>query len=524
MASQENGEQNNQYNNNRRQRTQIFLGSLSFLITGDILMTLNGVSRHHVEVKMKSLSLLTDLYEYSMANGFEQNLANDRAVFDVFFRKVPDDGSFVIVAGLQQVVEQLVQLHFNDSDISYFKSLNLFDSKFLNMLQSFEFECRINAVPEGTPIFPREPLLTIEGPLIQAQMVETLVLNILNHQSLIATKSRRINFAAQGRPVMEFGARRAQGPDSAIFGARAAVIGGCSSTSNVYAAKQFNIPAAGTMAHSWIEAFDSELESFQQWARIYPENTALLVDTYNVLESGVPNAIKVFKELKGEGHAPIGIRIDSGDIGYLTKAARKMLDDAGFYDAKITVSNALDERVITSLLQEGAPIDNFGVGEKLITSASSPVLSGVYKLAAIERNGKVIPKLKVSGSREKVTLPGIKKIYRLYKIGSAQSFADLIALNDEEIDGKPLSVIDSDPLSVGKMHVLRGYRAEELLNEINLNHFRSNDVFKIKDYCQTEIGKLPDETKRLTNPNRYTVYMTEKLANLQQRLLKKSVN
>lgn len=468
---------------------------------------------------MRNLALLTDLYEYSMANGFLQQLPKDRATFDIFFRRVPDEGSFVIAAGLQQVVGELQKLHFDASDVAYFKQLKLYDEAFIDYLANFKLDCEITAVPEGTPIFPREPLMTVEGPLVQAQMLETLVLNILNHQSLIATKARRINYAAAGRPVMEFGARRAQGPDSATYGARAAIIGGCNSTSNVLAAKQFQIPVAGTMAHSWVEAFDDELTAFQKWAEIYPDNSALLVDTYDVLKSGIPNAIKVFQQLVATGHQPVGIRIDSGDIGYLTKKARQMLDQAGFMQAKITVSNALDENVITALLQEQAPIDNFGIGEKLITSSSSPVLSGVYKMAAIERDGRIIPKIKISGSREKITLPGRKRTYRLFYLGTDKAFADVIALADERIDGRPLEVINSDPLSVKNPIVIQDFDARELQQTVNLEQSTDKSVFEIQRFSKGRLAQLPDETQRLTNPDRYMVFMSKSLADLQQALL-----
>ncbi|MGL5884979.1 MAG: nicotinate phosphoribosyltransferase, partial [Bombilactobacillus sp.] len=345
---------------------------------------------------MKSLALLTDLYEYSMANGFQHYLPQTRAVFDVFFRKIPDKGGLVIAAGLQQIVEQLQNFNFSANDLEYLRSLKLWDEDFLQFLANFKLDCQISSVPEGMPVFPREPLITVSGPIAQAQLLETLILNIFNHQSLIATKSRRMSQAAQGKPIMEFGARRAQGPDSALYGTRAAVIGGASSTSNVLAAKKFHIPAAGTMAHSWIQAFPDELSAFRKWATLYPDNAALLVDTYDVLQSGVPHAIQIFQELQAQGHQPLGIRIDSGDIASLAQKSRALLDEAGLTSVKITISNALDENIITSLLQQQAPIDNFGIGEKLITSFSSPVLSGVYKLAAIEQNGQLIPKIKVS--------------------------------------------------------------------------------------------------------------------------------
>lgn len=468
---------------------------------------------------VRNLTLLTDLYEYTMANGFYQELPQTRATFDIFFRRVPDDGSFVIAAGLAQVVAALNELHFDDADIDYLRQLQLYEPKFLTYLAHFQLACEISAVPEGTPVFPREPLLTITGPLVQAQMLETLLLNILNHQSLIATKSRRICYAAAQRPVMEFGARRAQGPDSAVYGARAAVIGGCVSTSNVLAAQQFGIPSAGTMAHSWVEAFDDELTAFRKWAELYPDNSALLVDTYDVLQSGIPNAIQVFKELVAQGHQPVGIRIDSGDIAYLTKRARQLLDAAGFKKAKITVSNALDENVITALLHEQAPIDNFGIGEKLITSASAPVLSGVYKLAAVQNGATIVPKIKVSGSREKVTLPGQKQTYRLFDPTTQLAFADVIALKDELLDGQPIQVVNSDPLSVGKVTTITHYQAQALQQPVQLTEFKTPDVFQIQAECRRQLAALPSETQRLTNPDRYMVYMTKSLADLQYELL-----
>ncbi|MFD1398349.1 nicotinate phosphoribosyltransferase [Lacticaseibacillus suilingensis] len=467
---------------------------------------------------MRNLSMLTDLYEFSMANGFQRNLPHTRGIFDIFYRDVPDHGSFVIAAGLAQVVQVLRDFHFDAADVAYLRSLNLYDDAFLTMLADFQLDCTISAVPEGLPVFPREPLVTIEGPLAQAQLLETVLLNILNHQSLIATKARRITFAAQGRPIMEFGARRAQGPDSALYGTRAAVIGGAVSTSNVLAAQQFGIPAAGTMAHSWIEAFPSELAAFQAWAQQYPDNSALLVDTYDVLRSGVPNAITVFKALKAAGHQPVGIRIDSGDIAYLSKQARKQLDAAGLPEVKITASNALDETVIPALLAEGAPLDNFGIGEKMITSASAPVLSGVYKLAATRTNGQLKPKIKVSASVEKTTLPGIKQIYRLYRPGTHEAFADVMALADETLQ-TPLAVVDSNPLQTHKYLALTAFTAVPLQQSINLAQAPLEDVFAIQKFAQTKLAELPAETKRLVNPASYPVYVTQQLDALQHQLI-----
>lgn len=472
---------------------------------------------------MRNLSLLTDLYEFSMANGFQHDLPTTQATFDVFYRRVPDAGSFVIAAGLQQIKEALQNFHFTAADLDYFNQLQLWDADFIDYLAHFELTCDIRAIAEGTPVFPREPLLTVTGPIAQAQLLETLILNIVNHQSLIATKARRLTFAAAGRPIMEFGARRAQGPDSAIFGTRAAIIGGAKSTSNVLAAKRFNIPAAGTMAHSWIEAYPDELTAFRQWALRYPDNSALLVDTYDVLNSGLPHAITVFKELRAHGHEPVGIRIDSGDVTYLASRAREMLNAAGFPNAKITISNALDEHIITSLIQQGAPIDNFGIGEKLITSASAPVLSGVYKLAAVERDGHLEPKIKVSASREKLTIPGKKQVYRLYHAGTRHAFADLIALDTENIvTASALTVFNSDPLSVDQQQRLSDFDAEPLLQPVDLKTTTPTTVQAIRADSQTQLATLPAATQRLVNPDIYPVYMTAALGQLQTELLRQA--
>lgn len=470
---------------------------------------------------MDNLALLTDLYEFSMANGYAQTLPDEEAVFDVFYRKVPDQGSFVIAAGLAQVVETVRNWHFDEAEIDYLRGLNLFSEAFLTQLAEFKNECEITAMPEGTPVFPQEPLLTIQGPLWQTQLLETFVLNLVNHQSLIATKARRITVAAEGRPVMEFGARRAQGPDAATLGARAAIIGGCASTSNVLAAKRFNLPSAGTMAHAWIEAFPDELTAFQKWAAIYPDNASLLVDTYDVLSSGVPNAIRVFKQLAAAGHRPVGIRIDSGDIAQLAAGARRQLDEAGFIDAKITASNALDEAVMTSLLKEGAPIDNFGVGEQLITSASSPVLSGVYKLAAISQNGQLIPKIKVSASREKTTLPGLKRVYRLYQQGTTRAIGDVIALADEKL-ASGMTVVALNPLATRSQQQLGDFVARELQHTVlspKTTAAVETDCFAIQRFGQQRLAELPEATQRLVNPDHYPVYITQQLAELQADLI-----
>ncbi|QAS70303.1 nicotinate phosphoribosyltransferase [Oenococcus sicerae] len=474
-----------------------------------------------------NLSMITDLYELSMANGYQQVLPKEVGVFDIFFRRVPDNGSFVVTAGLAQAIEVISDFHFSQEDLAYLQSLKLFTDDFLTFLENFHFSGDLSAIPEGTPVFPREPLLTISGPLIQTQLFETILLNIINHQSLIATKARRICYAAQGRPIMEFGARRAQGPSAATLGARAAVIGGCASTSNLLTAEKFGIASAGTMAHSWIEAFPDELTAFEKWAELYPDNSALLVDTYDVINSGVPNAIKVFKELVAKGHQPVGIRIDSGDISHLAKLARKQLDDAGFPNAKITASNALNEATIQSLLlNQKAPIDNFGVGEDLITSASDPVLSGVYKLVAVKHLGQTVAKIKISDSREKVTLPGIKSLYRLYNKNSHQAFADVIALKNEQLTTEML-VRSADPLDTKQKITLSNFDSMPLQTDIFINGkvvYTSPSVMAIQKQSQAAVQELPEETLRLTNPNKYPVYITEKLARLQEKLLNKQAH
>ncbi|SEM32138.1 nicotinate phosphoribosyltransferase [Ligilactobacillus sp. WC1T17] len=468
-------------------------------------------------------ALVTDLYELTMANGFQKKLGEEVGIFDIFFRKMPDDGSFVVLAGMEQALNELKNFHFEPEDIEYLKGLKLFTPDFIDYLADFKFACKVWAVREGTPIFPREPVMTIEGPLIQAQLFETLLLSIINHETLIATKARRITAAAKGRGVMEFGARRAQGPSSATYGARAAVIGGATSTSNLLAAKKFNIPAAGTMAHSWIEAFDSEYDAFRAWADIYPDNCALLADTYDVLESGVPNAIRIFKELKAQGHSHFGIRIDSGDVTELAKAAREMLDEAGFSDAKITISNALDEYIITSLLEQEAPIDNFGVGEKMITSSSSPVLSGVYKLAGVIKDGQLIPKIKVSESKGKLTLPGIKQTYRLIDKKTNKAFADLIALRDEDIPSE-LVALKADPLATKQKRRLHDFMAvplQKLAMDQGEITMEQPDVFAIQKFSQAQLALLPLATKRLLNADEYPVFITPKLYQVQQELVEK---
>ncbi len=365
--------------------------------------------------KTTNLTMLTDFYEITMANGYFENGMKDQiAYFDMFFRKVPDNGGFAIMVGVRQLCDYIQNMEFSKEDIAFLRSKKIFSEAFLDYLEHFKFECDIWVVPEGTPIFPQEPIVTVRGPMIQAQFIETMILLTVNHQSLIATKSNRIVRAAEGRAVFEFGSRRAQGVDGAIYGARASYIGGCDGTACTIAEEMFGIPAVGTMAHSWIQAFDSEYEAFAAYAKLYPKNCMLLIDTYNVLKSGLPNAIKVFKEIVvPSGHRPVGVRIDSGDLTYLSKKARKMLDEAGFPDCKIMASNSLDEYIIRDTLVQGAKIDSFGVGERLITSKSEPVFGGVYKLCAVEKDGKIIPKIKKSENVTKITTPGFKTLYRL---------------------------------------------------------------------------------------------------------------
>ncbi len=467
--------------------------------------------------------LLTDLYEFSMANGYLKNNVKEKGGFDLFFRKVPDQGSFVISAGLELIIQSLKNFHFTVSDLKYLSSLNVFSKEFIKYLKNLKFNCDVWSVPEGTPIFPQEPVITVFGPLIQAQLLETLILNSFNHQSLIATKSRRMSYAAQGRPIMEFGSRRAQGQSAAIWGARSAVIGGCSSTSDVEAAKKFHLKPAGTMAHSWIEAFPDELTAFRKWAKAYPNNVSLLVDTYNVINSGLPNAIKVFSELKQRGHHNFSIRIDSGDLSALAKKARAILDKAGFPDVKITVSSGIDESVIQSLLAEKAPVDNFGIGENLITSFSSPVLSGVYKLSLIEKNNQRLPKMKISDSQSKLTLPGLKTFYRLYrKDDPSSAFADLIALKDEKINSE-IEIINADPLSTDKRSTLKNFIVKRMpCNIFNKGKlvYKNPSVHNIKKHLDKKLKELPAETQRLKKPSFYPVYLTNKLAKVQEKFLR----
>ncbi len=473
----------------------------------------------------RNLSMLTDLYEMTMSNGiFDTELANTVTYFDMFFRRVPDNGGYALMAGVDQLIEYFNNLHFDKDDIEYLRGLNLFSEDYLNYLAEFKFCCDVWAVPEGTPIFPKEPIVTVKGPAIQCMMVETMVLLTINHQSLIATKANRITRAAQGRPVMEFGARRAQGADAAYYGARAAVIGGCTGTSVVKTAKDFDVSASGTMAHSWVQLFDDEYEAFKKYAEMYPDSTLLLVDTYNVLKSGIPNAIRVFNDvLKPLGKRPIGIRIDSGDITYLSKKVRKMLDDAGYEDCKICVSNSLDEYLIRDMIFQGAKVDSFGVGERLITASSEAVFGGVYKLAAIERNGKIIPKIKVSENTAKITLPGVKIPWRLFDRATGKAIADVITLNDEKIDdSEPYEIFD--PVFTWKRKTVTDFTAVKLQKKIISGGkavYESPSVKEISAYREAQVGSLWDEVTRFEKPHTYYVDLSEKLWNQQQELLNK---
>ncbi|MFU0831866.1 MAG: Nicotinate phosphoribosyltransferase [Oscillospiraceae bacterium] len=471
-----------------------------------------------------NLTMLTDFYEITMANGYFTNGYRDTIVyFDMFFREIPDNGGYAIMAGVQQLVEYLEHLEFTPEDIEYLRSCKIFNEEFLQYLQNFRFCCDVWAVPEGMPIFPGEPIITVRGPIIQAQFIETMILLTINHQSLIATKANRICRAAQGRPVMEFGSRRAQGSDGAILGARAAYIGGCCGTACTICDREYGVPALGTMAHSWIQLFDSELEAFRAYAREYPQNCTLLVDTYNVLKSGIPHAIQVFREeIVPRGYRPVGIRIDSGDITYLSKKARKMLDDAGFPDCKICASNSLDEYIIRDMLIQGAQVDSFGVGERLITSSSHPVFGGVYKLSAVEdRNGNIIPKIKISENVSKITTPGFKKLWRLYDRASGKAIADVITLFDEVIDDtRPYEIFD--PNFVWKRKMLTNFRAEEIRVQLFRNGrsvAKKKSLKELQDFCRQQVDTLWDEVKRFENPHRYYVDLSQKLWDLKNKMI-----
>ena len=470
-------------------------------------------------MERRNMTLLTDFYELTMANGyFEQGVGDRIAYFDLFFRKIPDNGGFAIAAGLAQVIEYLKNLKFTEEDIEFLRSKEMFGEAFLDYLRNFKFTCDVWAIPEGTPVFPGEPLITVRGPVIQAQFIETMVLLTVNHQSLIATKANRIVRAAKGRGVMEFGSRRAHGASAAIIGARAAYVGGCAGTACTITDKEYGIPALGTMAHSWVQLFPTELEAFRKYAELYPGNCVLLVDTYNVLKSGVPNAIKVFREMKP---AKMGIRIDSGDITYLTKKARKMLDEAGFADCKIVVSNSFDEYLIRDVINQGACIDSFGVGERLITAKSDPMFGGVYKLAAMERDGKIVPKIKISENVEKITNPGFKKVYRLYDKDSDQPFADVITLWDEEApSGEEYEIFN--PEATWKRKKLHHFYAKELQVQVfsqGAQVYQSPSVHEIREHCIKEVNTLWEEMLRFEYPHSYYVDLSRRLWELKTRLI-----
>lgn len=478
---------------------------------------------------MRNLTLLTDMYEITMMQAyFKNNNKNKMAIFDVFYRKNPMDGGYAISAGLEQVIEYINNLHFTEDDINYLASLKIFEDDFLDYLKNFKFTGDIYAIPEGSVMFPREPMLKVIAPIMEAQFIETAILNILNHQSLIATKAARICYAAEGDGIMEFGLRRAQGPDAGIYGARAAVIGGCAGTSNVLTGQMFDVPVMGTHAHSWIMSFDDEYTAFYTYARLYPMACTLLVDTYDTLNSGVPNAIKVFKQMKNEGIElkNYGIRLDSGDLAYLSKKARKMLDDAGFKDATITASNDLDEFLIASLKMQGAEITNWGVGTNLITSKDCPSFGGVYKLAAIMEDGEnFTPKIKLSDNSEKITNPGNKKIYRIYEKENNKIKADLICLENETFtENEDMHLFD--PHEPWKKTVLKAgtFTLKELLVKVfdkGQCVYHSDSVMKLRDFAISEMETLWEETKRFENPHQVYVDLSQKLYDIKISLLEK---
>ncbi len=477
---------------------------------------------------MRNLSLLTDLYQLTMLQGyFEEKQANETVIFDMFFRNNPHSGGYSVCAGLQQVIEYIEGLHFADEDISYLKTLNLFSDKFLSYLKDFKFTGDIYAIPEGSVIFPKEPIMKIVAPIMEAQLIETALLNIINHQSLIATKASRVVFAANGDTVLEFGLRRAQGPDAGIYGARAAMIAGCFATSNVLAGQMFDVPIRGTHAHSWVMSFSDELTAFRKYANLYPNACILLVDTYDTLKSGVPNAIKVFNEMREKGIElkNYGIRLDSGDLSYLSKKARQLLDNAGFKDAIISASNDLDENLISSLKLQGAKISSWGVGTNMITSKDCPAFGGVYKLSAVYESDKKAfkAKIKLSENAEKNTNPGNKKIYRIYDKDTKKIIADLICLEEETLDTSE-ELLLFDPLDTWKKTLLPShtYYTKELLVPVFKNGncvYQSPSVMEIREYCKEEMDTLWEESRRLEYPHRTHVDLSQKLWDLKNSLL-----
>ncbi len=472
----------------------------------------------------RNLTMLADFYEFTMANGYLENDMEEKiAYFDMFFRSIPDDGGYAIMAGVEQLIEYFKHLKFSDDDLEFFKSKKIFSEKFIDYLRDFQFTCDVWAIPEGTPIFPREPLVVVRGPVVQAQLVETMILLTINHQSLIATKANRIVRAAEGRKVIEFGSRRAQGYGGAILGARAAYIGGCVGTANTIVDRDYNIPAMGTMAHSWVQMFDSEEEAFRAYAKVYPSSCTLLVDTYNTITSGIPNAIKIFnEEVVPKGFRPKGIRIDSGDIAYLSKEARKMLDDGGFPDVEIMASSSLDEFVIKDLITQGARVDSFGVGERLITAKSEPIFGGVYKLVALEDEDGIQPKIKISNNVEKITTPGFKQIYRLFDKTSNKALADVLTLHDEKIEETDSYEI-FHPLFTWKRKTITNFYAKPLLEQIFKDGqciYKNPNIEEIRDYCKAQIDTLWEEVKRFERPHEYFVDLSLDLWTIKDSLLK----
>ena len=475
--------------------------------------------------KKLNLTMLCDFYELTMGHGyFEKGYKDRMCYFDLFFRRCPDGGGFAIAAGLEQIIDYIKNLHFSAEDIDYLRGRNLFSEEFLAYLADFRFTGDVWAVPEGTPVFPKEPILTVRAPAIEAQLIETFLLLSVNHQSLIATKANRVVRAAQGRTVLEFGSRRAQGADAAILGARAAYIGGCNGTACTISDQLYGVYAGGTMAHAWVQMFDTEYEAFKNYCEIYPENATLLVDTYNTLKSGVPNAIRVFNEvLKPKGITKCGIRLDSGDMAYLTQQARKMLDEAGWTECKISVSNSLDEYIIQDLLRQGAQIDMFGVGERLITARSEPVFGGVYKLAAVEReDGSIQPKIKISENVGKITNPHFKKLYRFYGNDTGKAIADYLCVHDEVVDDSHDMEI-FDPEATWKTKTVYNFTAKELQVPIFKNGelvYTCPSLQEVRAYCLEQVDKLWDEVKRFDNPHTYYVDLSQKLWDIKYDLLK----
>ena len=472
-----------------------------------------------------NLTMLCDFYELTMGNGYFENGFKDRiCYFDVFFRQCPDGGGFAIAAGLEQIVDYIKNLHFAPEDIAYLRSRNLFSEGFLEYLDDFRFTGDIWAVPEGTPIFPKEPIMVVRAPAIEAQLVETFILLSINHQSLIATKANRVVRAAEGRTVLEFGSRRAQGADAAILGARAAYIGGCNGTACTISDQLYGVLAGGTMAHSWVQMFDTEYEAFKTYCQLYPHNATLLVDTYNTLQSGLPNAIRAFNEvLKPMGITKCGIRMDSGDMAYLSRKARKMLDEAGWTECQISVSNALDEYLIENLLHQGAKIDMFGVGERLITAKSEPVFGGVYKLVAVEKDdGTIVPKIKISENIGKITNPHFKKLYRFYGNDTGKAIADYMCLHDETVDDSGEMEI-FDPEATWKTKTVYNFTARELLVPIFKGGelvYQCPDLQQVRQYCLEQVDTLWDEVKRFDNPHNYYVDLSQKLWDIKNDLLR----